>query len=98
MRALSNIYMFLGSADQDGLYLVNFGQKAHEERPKSDDETDTDDEIPSSSRKKDDDEEDWVEYTDVLGRTRKCHRQDLPNFIAADKKLKESRKPDRGDE
>lgn len=40
--------------------------------------------MPASSY---DDEEEWVEYTDSFGRSRKCLRQDLPNFIEQDKKL-----------
>lgn len=32
-------------------------------------------------------DEEWVEYTDSLGRTRSCMRKDLSKFIAADKRL-----------
>ena len=32
----------------------------------------------------DDDEDDWVEYTDGLGRSRKCHKSDLPDMKKRD--------------
>lgn len=90
---LEPAFLFSGTDDSSGLYLVNFERKAFEERRKSDDsDQESDHDVPSASSHADDG--DWVEYTDVLGRTRKCLRQDLPNFVAADEKLKERRRDD----
>ena len=35
-------------------------------------------------------EEDWVEFTDSLGRTRRCLKIDLPDFMARDAELNPS--------
>ncbi|KAJ8678481.1 hypothetical protein QAD02_014268 [Eretmocerus hayati] len=37
-----------------------------------------------------DSDEEWVEYTDCLGRTRKCLREDLPRMLEEDNGLKKS--------
>ncbi|GLV41319.1 uncharacterized protein CBL_04843 [Carabus blaptoides fortunei] len=55
-------------------YLVQFDRKTREEETKesSDDEHFSDEYEPASNP-----DEEWVEYTDCLGRTRKCLRKDL---------------------
>lgn len=53
--------------------------------------------VPSSSEdssddydRHNDDDEDWVEYTDVLGRTRKCLKKDVEFFKKKDNHLAET--------
>ncbi|XP_071478123.1 coiled-coil domain-containing protein 174-like [Diadema antillarum] len=42
-----------------------------------------DDEIPPPANR----DEEWVDYTDSLGRSRRCMRKDLPHLISMDKNL-----------
>ena len=39
------------------------------------------------SRKKKSPDDEWVEYTDALGRSRKCLKKDLPDLVRNDKEL-----------
>ena len=38
-------------------------------------------------RKKKSPDDEWVEYTDALGRSRKCLKKDLPDLVRNDKEL-----------
>lgn len=56
------------------------------------DDTDADDDAPSADHEALDKslagtEEEWVDYTDALGRSRRCMRKDLPALIDNDKEL-----------
>lgn len=67
---LSEGYKFDDNAGDK--FLVNFAQKSLEEKPKEDD-------VPldfEDDSTENDDE--WVDYVDCLGRSRKCLREDLP--------------------
>lgn len=79
--------------EDDGLnqkYLVNFQKKiiddVMERKNKREEQAEREKENPKSYKasKKDDE---WVEYTDVLGRTRTCMRKDLPEMVEKDKEL-----------
>jgi len=65
--------------------LVNFQQKAidriNEDRLKVPSEPEED--FPEN-------EEDWTEFTDSLGRTRRCLKSDLPDFMARDTELNQN--------
>lgn len=75
-------------------YLVNFQRKAidnvkqkmlEEENEKNKAKEANEalvDDIPASCP-----EEEWVDYVDALGRSRRCLRKDLPNLLEMDKKL-----------
>lgn len=86
-------FLSLGETDEEGnsLYLVNFEQK----NLKNDETSDEDDDIkPGPSYKldipavKDDDE--WVEFTDSFGRSRRCMRKDLHKFQEVDVEKKKT--------
>ncbi|XP_037519874.1 coiled-coil domain-containing protein 174 [Rhipicephalus sanguineus] len=58
----------------------------------SKDDSDADDNVPSADHEALDKslagtEEEWVDYTDALGRSRRCMRKDLPALIDNDKEL-----------
>uniref|UniRef100_A0A131YCS9 Calponin logy ch domain containing protein n=1 Tax=Rhipicephalus appendiculatus TaxID=34631 RepID=A0A131YCS9_RHIAP len=58
----------------------------------SKDDSDADDNVPSADHEALDmslagTEEEWVDYTDALGRSRRCMRKDLPALIDNDKEL-----------
>ncbi|XP_072178421.1 coiled-coil domain-containing protein 174-like [Diadema setosum] len=61
-----------------------------------------DDDIPPPANR----DEEWVDYTDSLGRSRRCMRKDLPHLISMDKNLnpqayqekEEKTKPEKGEE
>ena len=38
-------------------------------------------------KKKSSPDDEWVEYTDALGRSRKCLKKDLPDLVRNDKEL-----------
>lgn len=76
-----------GSLNSDDTCLVRFNQKKQDERPpvQSSSESDSDD----GDRKaySDDEDDKWTEYTDVLGRTRKCLKEDVDFFKRKDRDL-----------
>lgn len=79
--------------------LVNFQQKAIDEirerkdhlenKRKFEDDVQRRSEEPEYSV----DEDEWTEFTDALGRTRKCLKTDLPSFIESDDKLTRPENP-----
>ncbi|XP_055299863.1 coiled-coil domain-containing protein 174 [Sitodiplosis mosellana] len=74
-----------GSLNSDDTCLVRFNQKKQEERQpvdhsSSESESDTEDQRGGS----DHDDDKWTEYTDCLGRTRKCLKEDLEFFKKKD--------------
>lgn len=76
--------------------LVNFTQKAIDNIKEINDkglqkpqriETTTLDSDDEEDVDKKEDEEEWTEFTDNLGRTRRCLKTDLPSFLARDDEL-----------
>lgn len=83
-----------GSLNSDDTCLVRFNQKKQEERQpieasSSDSESDT--ENPRGGSDHDDDDK-WTEYTDCLGRTRRCLKEDLDFFKKKDLDLADTAK------
>ncbi|KAM8757482.1 coiled-coil domain-containing protein 174 isoform 2-T2 [Acanthopagrus schlegelii] len=77
--------------ETEGLFLVDFTQKiidkkretlAHKDR--DDEERDSSSPIPPPQNP----DEEWVDYVDALGRSRKCMKKDLPDFKKMDQDLK----------
>ncbi|XP_027738160.1 coiled-coil domain-containing protein 174 isoform X4 [Empidonax traillii] len=91
--------------ETEDLYLVDFTQKIidkrHEvqelgqseaagktsERESDDEETLPDADIPPPE----DPEEEWVDYVDFLGRSRRCMKKDLPSLLKMDQELQGKR-------
>lgn len=74
-----------GSLNTDDTCLVRFNQKKQDQREyvKSSSESSSDDD------EKDEDDDKWTEYTDCLGRTRKCLKEDVDVFKKKDMELAE---------
>ncbi|XP_076870672.1 coiled-coil domain-containing protein 174 [Brachyhypopomus gauderio] len=84
--------------ETESLYLVDFTQKIIDQNrgapsrqaEKGDrDGEDTDTQIPVPPPQSEDEE--WVDYVDALGRSRKCLRKDLPEFQKMDQDLQGKR-------
>lgn len=79
----------LVSEEGKSRYLVDFNQKGTQTQAESNDPVlnekaeSSDDDFMES----DFDESEWVEYTDCLGRTRKCHRSELAEMKEIDAKM-----------
>eukprot|EP00124_Ichthyophonus_hoferi_P000875 Ihof_evm16s37 gene=Ihof_evmTU16s37 len=76
--------------DDDKKCLVDFDRKALDES--DDDDTDSVDDNEKSRRELEvygatGEEDEWVEYEDDLGRTRKCLRKDLPTMMARERNM-----------
>lgn len=78
--------------DEDEQCLVNFDEKALEkckqlnkQRKEQKGTCGTE-----SLSQEDEDDDEWVEFTDSLGRSRKCLKKELKHFIEADKSLRRS--------
>ncbi|XP_005178306.1 coiled-coil domain-containing protein 174 [Musca domestica] len=86
-----------GKLNSDDNCLVMFNKKKQEEdvsgeggnnsKTYSSDESDDSSVDDDYSDHNDDPEDDWVEYTDCLGRTRKCLKRDLEDAKRRDKEL-----------
>ncbi|XP_077307742.1 coiled-coil domain-containing protein 174 isoform X2 [Lithobates pipiens] len=88
--------------ETEELYLVDFAQKiidkqrevqtlCHKEQKTDDGEEDTRaPDLPVPGPK--DPEEEWVDYVDSLGRSRRCMKKDLPDLLKMDKNL-QGKKP-----
>lgn len=66
----------ISGEDGQGLYLVNFDQKARDDRRSVSPSSETEEQKETIDTTADDDNE-IVEYVDSFGRTRKCHKNDL---------------------
>ncbi|CAG5981624.1 unnamed protein product [Menidia menidia] len=73
--------------ETEGLYLVDFTQKiidkkreAFEQKEKEDEERESLLPIPPPENP----DEEWVDFVDALGRSRRCMKKDLPNFQRMD--------------
>lgn len=79
-----------GSLNSDENCLVMFNQKHQETRVSStyiESSSDDSENENCEAYKANEPDEEWVEYTDCLGRTRKCLKKDLANFQKRDKEL-----------
>ncbi|XP_075984787.1 coiled-coil domain-containing protein 174 [Anticarsia gemmatalis] len=74
-----------GSSQLAGNFLVDFDTKKKQEQPKPVEVVPPTLEDIVEQAQVDDSE--WIEYTDCLGRTRKCHKSDLELFVKRDKDL-----------
>ncbi|XP_041982795.1 coiled-coil domain-containing protein 174 [Aricia agestis] len=74
-----------GDSQLSGRFLVNFKQKKQNEPPPDPPEPETKAEEDHTIL----DDSDWVEFTDFLGRTRKCLKSDLDYYKERDEKLQE---------
>ncbi|XP_029907075.1 coiled-coil domain-containing protein 174 isoform X1 [Myripristis murdjan] len=81
--------------ETEGLFLVDFTQKIidqkketfaqrEREREREDEERETSSPIPAPQNP----DEEWVDYVDALGRSRRCMKKDLPEFQKLDQNLK----------
>ncbi|XP_052899948.1 coiled-coil domain-containing protein 174 [Anopheles moucheti] len=87
-----------GSLNSDENSLVMFNKKKQDVKPAYNvsDESAPESSASSSSSESEADESGdnkWVEYTDCLGRTRKCLKEDLKACLARDKELAKSMGP-----
>uniref|UniRef100_A0A182MDD3 CCDC174 alpha/beta GRSR domain-containing protein n=1 Tax=Anopheles culicifacies TaxID=139723 RepID=A0A182MDD3_9DIPT len=87
-----------GSLNSDENSLVMFNKKKQDIKPAynlSDESVSQSSASSSSSDSEEDESENnkWVEYTDCLGRTRKCLKEDLKECLARDKQLAKSMGP-----
>ncbi|CAB3233552.1 unnamed protein product [Arctia plantaginis] len=76
-----------GSSQLSGRFLVDFDSKK-----KSEVSTENKiEELPPNSEdflhQEDGEDSEWTEFTDFLGRTRKCHKSDLDKYIQRDRQL-----------
>uniref|UniRef100_A0A6E8VEI1 CCDC174 alpha/beta GRSR domain-containing protein n=1 Tax=Anopheles coluzzii TaxID=1518534 RepID=A0A6E8VEI1_ANOCL len=91
-----------GSLNSDENSLVMFNKKKQDTKPvyssseHSAEESSTDSESSDSDSEGVEDGDKWVEYTDCLGRTRKCLKKDLKECLARDKELAKSMAPREG--
>uniref|UniRef100_A0A3Q2QFR8 Coiled-coil domain containing 174 n=1 Tax=Fundulus heteroclitus TaxID=8078 RepID=A0A3Q2QFR8_FUNHE len=76
--------------ETEGLYLVDFTQKIIDkkretlaQKEKEDEEKASLSPIPPPQNP----DEEWVDYVDALGRSRRCMKKDLPNFMKMDQDL-----------
>ncbi|CAG06778.1 unnamed protein product, partial [Tetraodon nigroviridis] len=77
--------------ETEGLYLVDFTQKiidkkreTHFQREQEDEERISSSPVPPPENP----DEEWVDYVDSLGRSRRCMKKDLPDFTKMDQDLK----------
>lgn len=79
-----------GNSQLAGRFLVDFSTKKQQQQEftKTIVENKSGDEQVVANDNDDKDENEWVEFTDCLGRTRKCHKSDLEMFTTRDKALR----------
>lgn len=75
--------------ETEGLFLVDFTQKiidkreAHLQRDRDEEDRDNLPPVPPPQNP----DEEWVDYVDALGRSRRCMKKDLPDFQKMDQDL-----------
>lgn len=77
--------------ETEGLYLVDFTQKIIDKKRETQREIERDDEERESSSPipaPQNPDEEWVDFVDALGRSRRCMKKDLPEFKKMDQDLK----------
>ncbi|XP_058118472.1 coiled-coil domain-containing protein 174 [Anopheles ziemanni] len=93
-----------GALNTDENSLVMFNKKKQDAKPThyfSEDSEEhksdlSDSDSTTDSDSNEDDDNKWVEYTDCLGRTRKCLKKDLPQCMERDRELAKSVEPREG--
>ncbi|KAM3961204.1 coiled-coil domain-containing protein 174 [Aphomia sociella] len=73
-----------GNSQLAGRFLVDFKSKKEDQLTENAVRESQEDETASYDQ---DDNNEWTEFTDCLGRTRKCHKSDLETYIKRDKDL-----------
>ncbi|XP_031705188.1 coiled-coil domain-containing protein 174 [Anarrhichthys ocellatus] len=76
--------------ETEGLFLVDFTQKIIDQRRETQKETERDIEERDTSSPvppPQNPDEEWVDYVDALGRSRKCMKKDLPGFKKMDQDI-----------
>ncbi|XP_063987955.1 coiled-coil domain-containing protein 174 [Diachasmimorpha longicaudata] len=88
LEAKSRLYDKLrkNHGDECDNYLVDFSNKPASSASSSDDEIYKEEDYEDRNS---DPEDDWVEYSDCFGRTRKCLRRDLPKMQEKDEMIKQ---------
>lgn len=76
-----------GSLNSDDTCLVRFNKKKQDERSHPVESSDSESDVSEQSHHTDPDDDQWTEYTDCFGRTRKCHKDDLEFFKKKDRDL-----------
>uniref|UniRef100_A0A8C4EZW8 Coiled-coil domain containing 174 n=1 Tax=Dicentrarchus labrax TaxID=13489 RepID=A0A8C4EZW8_DICLA len=77
--------------ETEGLFLVDFTQKIIDKKRETLAQKERDDEERNNSSPippPENPNEEWVDYVDALGRSRRCMKKDLPNFKRMDQDLK----------
>ncbi|XP_019737012.1 coiled-coil domain-containing protein 174 [Hippocampus comes] len=75
--------------ETEGLYLVDFAQKIIDRRRETQTQKDADSEEEERTRLSpvpppQNPDEEWVDFVDALGRSRRCMKKDLPDFMKMD--------------
>lgn len=79
-----------GSLNSDDTCLVQFNKKKQDDRSTDRlDSSESDSDHNSEANYSDPDDDKWTEYTDCLGRTRKCLKEDVDFFKKRDHELSE---------
>ncbi|XP_069795996.1 coiled-coil domain-containing protein 174 [Narcine bancroftii] len=87
--------------ETESMYLVDFTQKIFDKQKELYSESQTS-QVPETERDEDavpasdvapakDPNEEWVDYVDTLGRSRRCMKKDLSGLLALDRDLRDSR-------
>ncbi|EMP35592.1 Putative protein C3orf19, partial [Chelonia mydas] len=93
--------------ETEDLYLVDFAQKIIDKRREIKDLCESEAARKASEQEEDEEKtlpeieipppkdpsEEWVDYVDSLGRSRRCMKKDLPNLLKMDKELQGKREP-----
>ncbi|XP_077385535.1 coiled-coil domain-containing protein 174 [Festucalex cinctus] len=79
--------------ETEGLYLVDFAQKIIDKRRETHTQKDADSEEEERARLSpvpppQNPDEEWVDFVDALGRSRRCMKKDLPDFVKMDHDFK----------
>ncbi|XP_077430215.1 coiled-coil domain-containing protein 174 [Vanacampus margaritifer] len=79
--------------ETEGLYLVDFAQKIIDKRRETHRQKDADSEEEERARLSpvpppQNPDEEWVDFVDALGRSRRCMKKDLPDFVKMDRDFK----------
>uniref|UniRef100_A0A8C3RN70 CCDC174 alpha/beta GRSR domain-containing protein n=1 Tax=Chelydra serpentina TaxID=8475 RepID=A0A8C3RN70_CHESE len=94
-----------GNEETEDLYLVDFTQKIIDKRREIQDLCESEAARKASEQEEDEEKtlpeieipppqdpsEEWVDYVDSLGRSRRCMKKDLPNLLEMDKELQGKR-------
>uniref|UniRef100_A0A452H2S4 CCDC174 alpha/beta GRSR domain-containing protein n=1 Tax=Gopherus agassizii TaxID=38772 RepID=A0A452H2S4_9SAUR len=74
--------------EETDLYLMDFTQKIIDKRREIHDLCESEAKIEIQIPPPQDPNEEWVDYVDSLGQSRRCMKKDLPNLLKMDKELR----------